>query len=54
MEEEKCLSNLNKISIKIKSGNKNKSINYYVKRICTNFFSDLKFIEIISNGKYLI
>jgi hypothetical protein len=43
MEEEK-------FCFKIKSGNKNKSINHYIKRICNAFFSDVKFIEITSNG----
>ena len=41
-----------KFTIKIKSGNKNKSINHYVKRICKVFSSDKKFVEIISNGNY--
>ena len=39
-----------KISIRIKSGNKNKSINHYVKRICKLFFTENKFVEILSNG----
>ena len=42
-----------KITFDIKSGNKNKSINHYVNRICKSFFSDKKFVEIISNGNSL-
>jgi hypothetical protein len=43
MEEEK-------IYIKIKSGNKNKSINHYIKRICNAFYSEKNFVEISSSG----
>ncbi len=47
-------SNENKVfSITIKSGNKNKAINQYIKNICKNILNNKKIIELKACGKFI-
>jgi len=42
-----------KVSISIKSGSKNKSINHYIKKICKNILNSKKIIELNACGKFV-